>query len=106
VVLGGPFRRRSRAGVLLVAESAKHFLRVPGPWPGTSNLGGGAKPATLDGLVAKRSARELVQVAGAGPTDVAAPAALAGLEMAVHMREDSAPGTAAETFEGVRGHHV
>jgi hypothetical protein len=22
-------------GVLLVAESAKHFARVPGPWPGT-----------------------------------------------------------------------
>jgi hypothetical protein len=27
--------RRSSAGVLLVAESAKHFARVPGPWPGT-----------------------------------------------------------------------
>ncbi len=24
---------------VLVAQSAKHFLRVPGPWPGTKSLG-------------------------------------------------------------------
>ena len=34
----GLLRRRSSAGVLLVAESAKHFARVPGPWPGTNFL--------------------------------------------------------------------
>ena len=27
----------SSVGVLFVAESAQHFSRVPGPWPGTIN---------------------------------------------------------------------
>src|SRR6266487_7045872 len=35
VAWAGLFRRRSLARVILVAESAKHFARVPGPWPGT-----------------------------------------------------------------------
>jgi hypothetical protein len=31
----GPSKRRTSASVLLVAESATHCPRVPGPWPGT-----------------------------------------------------------------------
>src|SRR5439155_21318624 len=33
---GGRSKGRPLEPVLLVAESAEHFARVPGPWPGTS----------------------------------------------------------------------
>ena len=33
--MGGKVGLFASDGVLFVAESAKHFARVPGPWPGT-----------------------------------------------------------------------
>jgi glyoxylase-like metal-dependent hydrolase (beta-lactamase superfamily II) len=35
-------------GVFLVAESAKHFARVPGPWPGTSRIRRVRAPDPMD----------------------------------------------------------
>jgi hypothetical protein len=46
VAWAGLLRRRSLDCVLLVAESAKHFARVPGPWPGTISRVPGPWPGT------------------------------------------------------------
>ena len=102
--MGGPVQASFLGRRALGREKCAALFASPGPWPGTYDLGGGAKTATLDRSVAERSACELGQVGRARPADIAAPWALAGLEVAVHTREDRAPGSAAETFEGVRGH--
>jgi len=34
--MGGEVALPGSGGELCVAESAKHFARVPGPWPGTT----------------------------------------------------------------------
>jgi hypothetical protein len=46
VAWAGLSKRRSSDRVLVVAESAKQFARVPGPWPGTISRVPGPWPGT------------------------------------------------------------
>jgi len=63
-----------------------------------------AEAAPLERAVAERTPRELGQLAGARPADIAASTALAGRKMAVVVRADTACRAAPETFDDLQVH--